>query len=95
MYIIYVMYYFEWDEEKNRKLIAERGISFETCVTYLQNGYLLDRVQNTSPREHQEVYIIEIEEYAFKVPFVRDGNKVFLKTIYPSRKATKKYLSDK
>ncbi len=89
------MKYFEWSEEKNKKLMKERGISFEICITYLQNGYLLDTVKNNPPREHQDVYIIEIEGYAFKVPFVDDGDKVFLKTIYPSRKATKKYLSNK
>ena len=88
------MKYFEWNEEKNKKLLQERGISFEICITYLQNGYLLDTVKNNPPREHQDVYIIEIEGYAFKVPFVDDGDKIFLKTIYPSHKATKKYLSD-
>jgi uncharacterized DUF497 family protein len=88
------MKYFEWNEEKNKKLLQERGISFEIYITYLQNGYLLDTVKNNPPREHQDVYIIEIEGYAFKVPFVDDGDKIFLKTIYPSHKATKKYLSD-
>lgn len=87
-----MMQYYEWDEVKNKKLMAERGISFEICVTYLQNGYLLDTVKNKSPRDHQSVYIIEIEDYAFEVPFVVDGDRIFLKTIYPSRKATKKYL---
>ncbi|HBB44317.1 MAG: hypothetical protein UW27_C0010G0035 [Parcubacteria group bacterium GW2011_GWA1_44_13] len=86
------MKYFDWNPEKNRKLIKERGISFEICLVYIEQGKILDIIENKNPYEHQFVYVIEIDEYIYYVPFVEDEEKIFLKTIIPSRKATKKYL---
>lgn len=40
----------------------------------------------------QSIYIVEIDDYAYLVPFVVDGDVHFLKTIIPSRKATRRYL---
>ncbi len=88
------MKYFEWNEEKNQELISKRGVSFEMCVTYINEGFLVDIVDNHSPREHQKVFIINIEEYIYRVPFVEDEEKIFLKTLYPSRQGTKKYLAE-
>lgn len=87
------MKYFEWNNEKNDWLLQERGITFELCVTYIELGHVLDVLVNRSPREHQKVFILNIDGYAFRVPFVEDDEKIFLKTAYPSRKDTKKYLS--
>lgn len=86
------MKYFDWNPEKNKKLIKERGISFEMCLVYIEQGKILDIINNKTPHEHQFVYVLEIEEYVYYVPFVEDEEKIFLKTIIPSRKATKKYL---
>ena len=87
------MKYIDWDPEKNKKLIKERGVSFEVCLAYIEQGNILDIVINKTPYEHQFVYVLEIDNYVYYVPFVEDEKKIFLKTIIPSRKATKKYLS--
>ena len=86
------MKYHDWDEEKNKKLIQERGVSFEMCLAYIEQGGILDIIENRTPYEHQSVYVLEMDEYVYYVPFVEDEEKIFLKTIIPSRKATKKYL---
>ena len=86
---------FEWDDEKNSLLKRERYICFEDVITSLDNGKLLDIVKNPSAkREGQYCLIIEIGNYAYVVPFVKNENSFFLKTIYPSRKQTKKYLQE-
>ncbi len=85
------MKYFDWDEEKNQKLKDERGIGFEDIVTAIDEGRLLVTLDHPK-RENQKIYIVNIEDYAYMVPFVEDEEKKFLKTIYPSRKMTKKYI---
>ena len=83
-----------WDPEKNRKLIEERGISFEDVVFCLQSGGLLDDVThpNTEKYPHQRVLVVAVEEYAYLIPYVEDEQEIFLKTVIPSRKATNQYL---
>jgi uncharacterized DUF497 family protein len=83
----------DWDVEKNKKLISERGVSFEEVVAILEDGSLLDVLDHPNIRySHQKIYVVEIGGYVYLVPFVTEGNKIFLKTIIPSRKAQKKYL---
>lgn len=84
----------EWNEAKNTWLKIERGISFEDVQTAIEEGNLLDNVAHPSQKLHkgQRVLAVIIENYVFLVPFVEDDEKLFLKTIYPSRKFTKKYL---
>lgn len=89
------MKYFDWDDDKNDWLIKNRGISFELCTAALETGKVLDVINNKHPYAHQQKLIIEINEYAYVVLFVEDDVKFFLKTMYPSRKDTKKYLLDK
>ena len=91
------MKYFSWNIEKNQQLIEEREISFEEVVFYIERGKLLDIVEQPNQARYpgQRIFIVEINEYAYLVPFVESENEVFLKTIIPSRKATKKYLSSK
>ncbi len=87
---------FKWDEEKNEKLKKERGIGFEDVEEAINSGALLDRIDNTIKKyPHQKVFVIEHENYAYRIPFVEDEEKIFFKTIIPSRKATKKYLRDR
>ena len=85
-----------WNAEKNALLRAERGVSFEDVVFHIMAGDILDTVdhpnQDRYPR--QQIHVIAIEEYVYLVPFVETDEEVFLKTIIPSRKATKSYLGE-
>lgn len=84
----------EWSDEKNTKLIKERGVSFEDVVVAIQNGHLRGIVVGKEPRyRHQRIFVVFIEGYTYAVPFVEEDNKIFLKTIYPSRVLHKKYSS--
>lgn len=89
------MKYFDWDEEKNWKLQAERGISFEEIKVAIESGKVLDAFDHPNQKRYpnQKIIVVEIDDYVYLVPYVKkDEEKVFLKTIIPSRKATKKYL---
>jgi uncharacterized DUF497 family protein len=89
---------YEFSAEKNQQLIKERGISFEDVVAAFADGKLLDVVvhHNSSKYPAQEIYMLDINGYVYLVPFVRkDKQTVFLKTIFPSRKMTKKYLHER
>lgn len=86
--------YYDWDEAKNNKLKAERDICFEDILTAIDAGKVLDDVKHPNNLRYltQRVLIIEIDSYVCPVPYVEDDEKIFFKTIIPSRKATKKYL---
>ena len=88
------MKYFSWNEEKNELLKDERQISFEDVVFYIEQGFLLDVLEHPNQKKYkgQKIFVIQIDDYAYLVPFIEDDDEVFLKTIIPSRKATKKYL---
>ena len=86
-----------WNSTKNQQLIAERSISFEEIVFYLQQGNLLDDIghPNKDKYPEQRIFVIDINGYVYLVPYVEDGETIFLKTIIPSRKATKQYFGVK
>jgi uncharacterized DUF497 family protein len=86
--------YFSWNAEKHAKLKAERGISFEDVVFHIERGDLLDTVEHPSLLRfgRQKIFVVLMTDYVYLVPFVEDEEFVFLKTIIPSRKATRKYL---
>ena len=88
------MKYFDWDKKKNEQLQEERDINFEEVVIAIEEGKILDIVEHPHKERYpnQKVFIIDINHYAYLVPFVEDDEKIFLKTIIPSRKATMKYL---
>ncbi|HKV99299.1 MAG TPA: BrnT family toxin [Vicinamibacterales bacterium] len=88
------MKYFAWDEAKNEKLKAERGIGFEDMVFHIERGDVLDIVVHPNRERYQDqrVFVVRRDDYVYLVPFVEDERVVFLKTIIPSRKATKLYL---
>lgn len=90
------MKYFAWNAEKNEQLKAERGISFEEVVFHIENGHVLAVIAhpNQAKYAHQKVYLVEIDAYVYVVPFVESGDEIFLKTVMPSRKMTRKYLYD-
>ncbi len=80
-----------WDDDKNRKLIIERGVSFEEAASCILEGKIIDIVKHLS-RPGQFYFVITLNEYVHVVPFVLDKNKaIILKTIFPSRKYHKKY----
>ncbi len=88
------MKYFAWNHEKNAQLIEERDISFERVIYHIQNEGLLDVIKhpNSSKYPNQRMFIVNINNYAYLVPYVENDTEIFLKTIIPSRKATRKYI---
>lgn len=91
------MKYFEWSAEKNSQLKADREISFEEIVVAINEGKILDIVKHPNQKKYpgQRIFIVQIENYAFAVPFVEDEQRIFLKTIIPSRKATRDHIIKK
>ena len=85
---------FSWNNEKNALLKAERQISFEEIVLYIEMGFLLDVLENPNQEKYkgQKLFVVRVDDYVYLVPFIETSNEVFLKTIIPSRKATRKYL---
>ena len=88
------MKHYSWNNEKNRQLKAERKVSFEEVVFYIERGQLLDIVEHRNQQRYggQCIFIVKIRDYAYLVPFVETEREIFLKTIIPSRKATRNYL---
>ena len=85
---------FSWNNDKNALLKDTRKISFEEIVFYIEKGFLLDILKHPIQDKYpdQRIFVVQIDDYAYLIPFVEDEQEVFLKTIIPSRKATKKYL---
>ena len=88
------MKYFSWNPEKNELLKAERQISFDDVVFYIEQGFLLDVLEHPNQEKYkgQKIFVVQMDDYVYLVPFVENDHEVFLKTIIPSRKATKQYL---
>ena len=86
--------HYSWNHEKNRRLKAERRVSFEEVVFYIERGQLLDIVEHPNQERYggQRIFIVKIRDYAYLVPFVETEREIFLKTIIPSRKATRDYV---
>lgn len=96
-HIIRVVKYIDWNKEKNEQLKQEREISFEDILIAIEEGNLLDIVEHSNKNQYpnQKIFIVAINDYGYLVPFVEDEEKIFLKTIIPSRKATKKYIIER
>lgn len=82
---------FGWDADKNLRLKRERGVSFEEVLFHIEMGDLLDVLEHPNPARYpgQKIYVILIDGYVYLVPFVESDDEIFLKTIIPSRKATR------
>jgi len=85
---------FEWDREKHEILKATKGISFEEIVFHIENNGELDIYPHPNQERYpnQSVSVVVVNDYAYLVPYVESEDGLFLKTIIPSRKATKRYL---
>lgn len=84
-----------WDNSKNERLKSERDVSFEAVLVAINQGNTLDDSihPNQEKYPNQRLLVVKIKEYAYLVPYVETDAEIFLKTIIPSRKATKQYLS--
>ena len=85
---------FRWNSAKNEELLAQRGVSFERVVVAIENGGLLDVLThpNASRYPRQRVMVVTWDGYAYLVPYGGEPEHYFLKTVIPSRKATRDYL---
>ena len=86
-------YVFDFDPEKNAILKEDRGIGFEDVITLMESGEIVSVIAHPNQQRYPHQYIceVDIKGYIYIVPFVITGYRIFLKTIYPSRKATKKH----
>lgn len=85
---------FDWDDEKNHFLETTRGIGFEDVVFHIARGDVLDVIRhpNRARYPRQNIIVLNVNGYVYLVPYVKKKGRRFLKTIIPSRKATKEYL---
>ena len=90
------MKFYDWDPEKNERLKAEREISFEEIVFHISQGAEVDVFEHPNQARYlgQKVSVVLVDDYAYLVPYVESETTIFLKTIIPSRKATKMYVGD-
>jgi hypothetical protein len=85
---------FRWNHEKNEALKIERLISFEEIVLAMEADGLLDELRhpNTEKYPNQSVFVVTLDGYVYLMPYVEEPDYYFLKTVIPSRKATRDYL---
>jgi uncharacterized DUF497 family protein len=88
-----IMKVFVWNQDKNEYLRKTRSITFQDIVFAIQEGLVLTEYINPNTAKYPQQRILEIliADYVYLVPYVESKNELFLKTIIPSRKATKKY----
>ena len=85
---------FDWNDDKNKWLRNERGITFEEIIYHITHDRLLDTIEHPNPKAYpgQRVFVVDVKGYVCLVPFVEGEQSIFLKTIIPSRKMTRQYL---
>jgi uncharacterized DUF497 family protein len=88
---------FRWSVEKNALLQQERGLSFEQITVAVESGGLLDIVAHPDAERYprQRIMVVVIDDYAYLVPYVEEEDHLLLKTIIPSRKATRDFIAAK
>jgi uncharacterized DUF497 family protein len=91
-----VQKHFNWNPEKNQLLTRERGVSFERIVFEIASGNELAVLEHPNQEKYpgQKISMVQVDGYVYAVPFVETDHEIFLKTIIPSRKATKHYRSN-
>jgi len=87
---------YEWDSQKNEWLKKERNISFEQVMFHLSQGDVWKIADHPDQNKYpgQKIYFVIIDNYIYLIPFIENMNEIFLKTIIPSRKATRDYLTE-
>lgn len=87
------MKYYDWSEKKNEELRIQRRVSFEDILVAIEEGGLLEVLEHPNLKKYpgQKFLVVWLNAYVHLVPFVEDDEKIFLKTIIPSRKMNKKY----
>ena len=85
---------FRWNHEQNEVLKIQRGISFEEIVLAIEADGLLDELRHTNPDKYpnESILVIALEAYVYLAPYVEEPDYYFLKTVIPSKKATRDYL---
>ena len=85
-----------WNPEKNLILKTERNITFETVAVKIINGDIIDDIYHPNKDKYlnQRIFVIDINDYIYLVPYIENEEEIYLKTIYPSRKFTKIYLGE-
>ena len=85
---------FRWNCIKKELLVIERGVSFERIVIAIDSGGLLDILKHPNRDQYpkQFLMVVACDDYVFLVPYIEEDEYLFMKTIIPSRKATKEYL---
>lgn len=84
---------YEYHPSKNLKLLTERGIGFEDIIAILESDGAMTVLDTPNSKKYpeQKIYVVNVNGYAYLVPFEKQQGKIMLKTIYPSRKLTKRY----
>lgn len=95
--IVNSMLKYSWSEEKNKLLKETRGIGFEEIALALQEGQSLASIPHPNKKKYhsQRIFIVVIRNYTYAVPYIKQNQRVLLKTIYPSRKYHKAYYKEK
>ena len=90
------MHHYQWSVEKNVQLKAERGFSFEQVVMHIEGGDLMDVYEHPNQGRYpgQQILVVRVGSYVYLVPFLESVEGRSLKTIIPSRKATRQYLGE-
>jgi len=88
---------FDWSRQKSTILRSSRGIGFEEAVNAINEGHILAVIEHPNKQKYpnQKIYIIDFDDYIYCIPFIEDNEKIFLKTVYPSRIYTNKFLKEK
>jgi hypothetical protein len=89
-----IMKYVDWDQKRSERLQIEREISFEDIFVAMEEGNILDIIEHLNKNHYPQLkfFVIDVDHYAYIVPFYEDDEKITLQTIIPSRRATEKYL---
>ena len=85
---------FDRSDEKDSKLREERGVGFQDVVFHIEQGDVLAVAAHPNQENYpdQQIMYVRIGDYVYLVPYVEAEGKTFLKTIIPSRKATRRFL---
>jgi len=86
---------YNWNPDKNQLLVKDRGITFERIVFAIGSGDELAVLEHPNQEKYpgQKISIVQVDDYVYAVPFIENDTEIFLKTIIPSRKATRQYRS--